>query len=79
MKDFILPLEFIQKISSSFEFVQVDKGAIKFVLNGADIMCQGLTSQGGLIGNVQVGDIVIIKAEGMNVPLGIGKMIMSEQ
>lgn len=29
--------------------VQVDKGAIKFVLSGADIMCPGLTSAGGHI------------------------------
>ena len=27
--------------------VQVDKGAIKFVLSGANIMCRGLTSPGG--------------------------------
>ena len=29
--------------------VQVDRGAIKFVLKGADIMCPGLTSKGGQI------------------------------
>lgn len=27
--------------------VRVDKGAIKFVFKGADIMCPGLTSAGG--------------------------------
>jgi len=27
--------------------VQVDKGAIRFVLGGANIMCPGLTSRGG--------------------------------
>ena len=27
--------------------VQVDRGAIKFVLAGANIMCPGLTSKGG--------------------------------
>ena len=27
--------------------VQVDKGAIKFVLGGANIMCRGITSPGG--------------------------------
>ena len=26
--------------------VQVDKGAIKFILSGANIMCPGLTSKG---------------------------------
>ena len=29
--------------------VQVDAGAIKFILSGADIMCPGLTSAGGRI------------------------------
>ena len=28
---------------------QVDRGAIKFVLSGANIMCPGLTSPGGLL------------------------------
>ena len=28
---------------------QVDRGAIKFVLSGANIMCPGLTSPGGLM------------------------------
>lgn len=27
--------------------VQVDMGAIKFILGGADVMCPGLTSPGG--------------------------------
>lgn len=29
--------------------VQVDRGAIKFVLSGANIMCPGLTSAGGFL------------------------------
>lgn len=29
--------------------MQVDKGAIKFILSGANIMCRGFTSAGGLI------------------------------
>ena len=31
--------------------VQVDKGAIKFVMSGANIMCPGLTSPGGYLPN----------------------------
>lgn len=27
-------------------WLQVDRGAIKFILSGANIMCPGLTSQG---------------------------------
>jgi len=29
--------------------VQVDKGAIRFIMKGADVMCPGLTSAGGLL------------------------------
>jgi PUA domain protein len=30
---------------------QVDRGAIKFVLSGANIMCAGMTSPGGSLDN----------------------------
>ncbi len=40
--------------------VQTDFGAIKFILGGADVMCPGLTSQGGkLPDHLQVGHIVV--------------------
>ena len=40
--------------------VQVDKGAIKFVLSGANIMCRGLTSPGGrLPEGLQAGEPVV--------------------
>lgn len=40
--------------------VQVDKGAIKFVLSGADVMCPGLTSAGGSISpDLKEGTIVV--------------------
>ena len=29
--------------------MQCDKGAIKFILSGANVMCPGLTSKGGII------------------------------
>ena len=59
--------------------IQVDKGAIKFVLNGADIMCQGLTSPGGQINDVKQDQIILIKAEGKEIPLAIGKMTMDDK
>lgn len=31
--------------------LQVDRGAIKFVISGANIMCPGLTSPGGALDN----------------------------
>ncbi|VDM14436.1 unnamed protein product, partial [Wuchereria bancrofti] len=49
---FILPHEKVDDLSTS-EILKVDKGAIKFVLNGSQIMCRGLTSPGARL-NVDV-------------------------
>lgn len=38
---------------------QVDKGAIRFVLSGANIMCPGLTSKGARMTNVEKGTVVV--------------------
>ena len=58
--------------------VQVDRGAIRFVLKGADIMAPGLTSAGGDLSNDLPADTyVAIKAEGMKRILAIGKTVMS--
>ena len=51
----------------------VDKGAIRHVLSGADVMCPGLTSAGGKIDDeAQEGDIVAIYAEGKKHCIGVG-------
>jgi predicted RNA-binding protein (TIGR00451 family) len=40
--------------------VQVDSGAIRFILGGADVMCPGLTSVGGrLPDNLLAGSVVV--------------------
>ena len=51
---------------------QVDKGAIKFVLSGANIMCPGLTTPGGRITKCGKDKIVAIMAEGKQHALAIG-------
>ena len=38
---------------------QVDKGAIKFVLSGANIMCPGLTSPGAKLNPAEANEIVV--------------------
>lgn len=38
---------------------QVDKGAIRFVLSGANIMCPGLTSKGAKMMTVNKGTVVV--------------------
>lgn len=39
--------------------LQVDKGAIKFLLSGANIMCPGLTSPGAKMDEVDAGKVVV--------------------
>ena len=43
---------------------QVDKGAIRFILSGANIMCPGLTSPGANMIEAEADEIVAIYAEG---------------
>lgn len=56
---------------------QVDKGAIKFVLSGANIMAPGLTSPGGKMTPCEKNSVVAIMAEGKQHALAIGVMKMS--
>lgn len=39
--------------------MQVDKGAIKFILSGANIMCPGLTSPGAKMTKVEAETVVV--------------------
>ncbi len=58
--------------------VRVDKGAIKFVFKGADIMCPGLTSAGGNVSaDLPEGAPVAVYAEGKEHALAVGLMKMS--
>ena len=58
--------------------VTVDKGAIKFVLKGADVMCPGLTSAGADMGTpLPEGAPVAVYAEGKEHALALGLMLMS--
>lgn len=38
---------------------QVDKGAIKFILDGANAMCPGFTSKGGIVPQVKAETVVV--------------------
>lgn len=60
--------------------VQVDRGAIKFLLSGANMMAPGLLSAGGVLPDgLKEGDIVAIHAEGKEHATGIGKMQASSE
>ncbi|GAX19424.1 PUA domain protein [Fistulifera solaris] len=74
-----------------FTKVTVDKGAIPFLLGGANVMCPGLTNPGGEMPpdgveqdangfdkpGLEKGDGVVIYAEGKEFALAIGVMLMS--
>ena len=53
--------------------VTVDKGAIRFVSNGADIMAPGIVEADS---EIKEGDLVIIVEEAHRKPLAIGKALM---
>ncbi|KAI5953052.1 TMA20 [Candida theae] len=77
--DLIPTLKTVHKYPTLFPRVQVDRGAIKFVMSGANIMCPGLTSKGGELPeeNLPVDTIVAVYAEGKENALAIGKLVMS--
>ena len=56
--------------------VVVDKGAIRFVSNGADIMAPGIVDADP---EIKEGDFVIIVEETYRKPLAIGKALMEGQ
>ncbi|PRD25745.1 UNVERIFIED_CONTAM: Malignant T-cell-amplified sequence 1-like protein [Trichonephila clavipes] len=58
---------------------QVDRGAIRFVLSGANIMCPGLTSPGAKMTQVPKNTVVAIMAEGKEHALAVGLTSLSTE
>jgi predicted RNA-binding protein (TIGR00451 family) len=60
--------------------LRVDKGAIKFVISGANIMCPGLTSSGATMHDeCEEDEPVAIYAEGKEHALAVGITKMSTE
>ena len=58
--------------------MQVDRGAITFVLSGANVMCPGLTSKGAIrTPDLPVDSVVTVIAEGKQSALSVGILKMS--
>ena len=75
---FFPTLRLLQRYPDIMPKLRVDRGAIKFVLSGANVMCPGLTSPGAEIHDeVEEGMPVAIFAEGKEHPLAIGVTTMS--
>lgn len=75
-------LRLVHKYPKLFPMVRVDRGAIKFVLGGANIMCPGLTSKGAQLPEApgyEKGQIVAIYAEGKEHALAVGYLTMSTE
>jgi len=71
-------LRLLHKYPQLLPKIQVDKGAIKFVLAGANVMCPGLTSAGGYLAPGLAPETpVAIFAETKSLPCAIGLMKMS--
>ncbi|OBA22002.1 hypothetical protein METBIDRAFT_77521 [Metschnikowia bicuspidata var. bicuspidata NRRL YB-4993] len=77
--DLVPTLKIVHKYPDCFPKVKVDRGAIKFVLSGANVMCPGLTSAGAQLpaGNLEKDAIVTIYAEGKDTALAVGRLLMS--
>ncbi len=58
---------------------RVDKGAIKFVLSGANIMCPGLTHPNAKMTPAEKDTVVAVMAEGKEHALAIGLTSMSTE
>merc|ERR1712137_864855 len=72
-------LRLVHKYPYIVPIMKVDKGAIKFVLSGANIMCPGLTSKGGKMTEVPSNSVVAVTAEGKDHALAVGFTRMSAQ
>ncbi|KAH9390070.1 PREDICTED: malignant T-cell-amplified sequence 1 homolog [Rhagoletis zephyria] len=71
-------LRLVHKYPFICPLMQVDKGAITFVLSGANIMCPGLTSKGAIMTpNLPANSVVTVVAEGKQNALSVGLLKMS--
>ncbi|KAL4930150.1 translation machinery-associated protein 20 [Aspergillus undulatus] len=61
-------LKLLHQFPSMLPTIQIDRGAIRFVLSGATLMAPGLTSPGGRLpepeNKLDAGTVVAVKAEG---------------
>eukprot|EP00921_Rhytidocystis_pertsovi_P026465 GHVQ01042689.1.p1 GENE.GHVQ01042689.1~~GHVQ01042689.1.p1 ORF type:complete len:183 (+),score=26.07 GHVQ01042689.1:398-946(+) len=72
-------LRLVHQYPTMLPIMQVDKGAIKFVLRGSNIMCPGVTSPGGRMEDVQGDTVVQITAEGKRNACAVGITSMSTE
>lgn len=84
MDDALIPtLRLAHRFPSAFRTVQIDRGAIRFVLAGATLMVPGLTSPGGRLPPPEHGlrkdDVVVVRAEGKEEACLVGVLKMATE
>eukprot|EP00127_Corallochytrium_limacisporum_P002304 Clim_evm92s109 gene=Clim_evmTU92s109 len=72
-------LKLLHKYPDILPHQKVDKGAIRFIMSGANIMAPGLTSKGGELKPGKAGDIVAIMCEGKENAIAIGEMKLDSE
>mmetsp|Transcript_4873 Transcript_4873/g.15424 ORF Transcript_4873/g.15424 Transcript_4873/m.15424 type:complete len:386 (-) Transcript_4873:55-1212(-) len=73
-------LRTLHQVPSLLPKHRVDIGGCKFVVSGANLMCQGLTSAGGSIApGVNVGDAVAVYVEGKQHAAAVGYAALSSE
>jgi PUA domain protein len=77
----VLPtLRFVHQHPHLWTTYTVDKGAIPYILGGANIMCGGLTSAGARMDvDLEEGSGIVIMAEGKEHALAVGMLKMSTE
>ncbi|ELT98231.1 hypothetical protein CAPTEDRAFT_8 [Capitella teleta] len=76
---FFPSLKLLHKYPFLLPPMQVDRGAIKFILSGANIMCPGLTSPGAKMTKVPAETVVAVMAEGKTTALAVGITKMASE
>ncbi|KAL8275334.1 hypothetical protein Esti_000783 [Eimeria stiedai] len=78
-RQWVPTLRLLHEYPSMMPKMQVDRGAVKFVLRGSNVMCQGLTSPGGRMEDVPANAVVQIAVEGKQHSCAIGITTMSTE
>ena len=76
---YIPTLRFLHKYPDILPKYQVDRGAVPFVLSGANIMAPGLTSAGGAMDDVPAESVVAVMVQGKEHAIAIGVTTMSTE
>ncbi|KAL2221312.1 putative PUA RNA binding domain protein [Thermoascus aurantiacus ATCC 26904] len=76
-------LRLLHQFPDALPTVQIDRGAIRFVLSGAALMAPGLTSPGGRLPDaehaLQAGQVVAVRAEGKEEICLVGPLKMGTE